>query len=265
PNTGIIYYWGSSSPGLAFRITNGVINPSPLSQTAVTFGFPGSQPSISSNGMNGSTAVMWAIRSDNYGSVGPEVLYAYNAEDLGQLLWKSNDLSGAAPGQFGRDAIGGSSVKFTFPIVTNGHVYAASNGSLAVYGLLAPHTVAPATPTDFQVAQVPPEQNGDTRLKLSWTNSAAPNDATYIVIQRATSAAGPFTEVARIGADQSSFIDTGLTPLTRYWYQIQAVNQAGSSAFTAAQDSITRLPGSKISVTNVTSAEVDLSWTVVGT
>src|SRR5262249_23713578 len=115
-HTGIIYYWGSSSPGKAFRITNGVIDPTPLSQTAVTFGFPGSQPSISSDGMNGSSGIMWALRPDNYGSNGPERLYAYNAENLGQLLWKSDDVTG-------RDAIGGSSVKFVFPIVSNGHVY----------------------------------------------------------------------------------------------------------------------------------------------
>src|SRR5262249_39772301 len=147
PNTGIIYYWGSSSPGLAFRITNGVIDPIPASQTAISFGFPGSQPSISSNGTNGSSAIMWALRSDNYGSAGPEVLYAYNAENLGQLLWSSTDLASPGPGVLGCDEIGGSSVKFTFPIVTNGHVYAGSNGSLAVYGLRAAHANAPATPT----------------------------------------------------------------------------------------------------------------------
>src|SRR5262249_19935975 len=67
------------------------------------------------------------------------------------------------------------------------------------------------------------------------------------------------------GADQTSFINTGLTPLTRYWYQIQAVNQAGNSTFTDSQNNITRLPGSRLGVTNVTSGEVDLSWTGVGT
>src|SRR5262249_19095117 len=50
PNTGLIYYWGSSSQMKAFRITNGVINPTPVTQTAFTINFPGAQPSISSNG-----------------------------------------------------------------------------------------------------------------------------------------------------------------------------------------------------------------------
>src|SRR5262249_30802280 len=82
PNTGLIYYWGSSAPGQAFRITDGVINPVPVSKTAINFGFPGAQPSISSNGTTGSSAIMWVNRVDNFGQVGPERLYAYNAENL---------------------------------------------------------------------------------------------------------------------------------------------------------------------------------------
>src|SRR5262249_7972645 len=153
-----------------FRITNGVIDPIPVGVSKqpgagdtpnLTFGFPGSQPSLSSNLQDGSTGIMWALRSDNYGSAGPETLYAFNAENLGKPIWISSNVTG-------RDAIGGSSVKFVFPIVTNGHVYAGSNGSLAVYGLLQAHDTAPAAPVDFQVSQVAPEQGGDTRLQLSW-------------------------------------------------------------------------------------------------
>src|SRR5712692_4177331 len=48
PNTGLIYYWGTSVPAEAFRITNGVVNPTPITQTTFAIGFPGAQPSISS-------------------------------------------------------------------------------------------------------------------------------------------------------------------------------------------------------------------------
>jgi hypothetical protein len=248
-DTGLIFYWGSSSPGKAFRITKGVISPVTASQTAVSFGFPGSQPSISSNGTDGSTAVMWALRSDNYGSAGPEVLYAYNAEDLTKLLWTSADVTG-------RDAIGGSSVKFTFPIVTNGHVYAQSNGSLAVYGLLPPHTTAPGAPTALAAGAVSP-----TQIKLTWTNPT-PNDATLIKIERSTAGPnGPWTQIAQIGPDQTSYTNTGLTPLTHYWYRIRATNQAGDSDYSNTADATTPVPAAVLSVTAVTSTEVDLSWT----
>src|SRR5262249_47627586 len=36
PNTGLLFYWGSSAPGQAFRITNGVINPTPVSITTTS-------------------------------------------------------------------------------------------------------------------------------------------------------------------------------------------------------------------------------------
>jgi hypothetical protein len=256
PNTGLIYYWGQSAPGQAFRVTNGVINPIPASVTTFNMGFPGGQPSISSNGTSGSTGIMWVLRSDNYGSNGPESLLAFNAENLSQLLWGSTDVTG-------RDAIGGTSVKFTFPIVSNGHVYAGSNGTLAVYGLLPANTAAPATPTNFQVSQIPPEQGGDTKLLLSWTNPS-PNNATLIKIERSTAgAAGPFTQIAEVAPTLSSFTDTGLSPVTHYWYRVRATNQLGDSAYTTVGDAFTRLPAAKLSITNVTSTEVDLSWTTV--
>jgi hypothetical protein len=256
PNTGLLYYWGSSAPGQAFRITDGVLSPVAASRTTFNIGFPGAQPSISSNGMDGNTGIMWVERVDNYGSNGPETLLAFRAEDFSTPIWTSTNV-------MGRDVVAGTSVKFVMPIVSNGHVYAASNGSLAVYGLLPAHSVVPDPRTDFQVLQVDPLQGGDTRLQLSWTN---PDDAaTLIKIERsAVGADGPFTQVAQVGPGQTTFTDTGLTPLTHYWYRIRATNQAGDSAYSPVQDAATRLTASRLNVTTVISREVDLSWTRVG-
>src|SRR5262249_6965470 len=126
PNTGLIYYWGTSVEGKAFRITNGVVDPNPVTQTPFAVGFPGAQPSISSNGMDPNSAIMWALRVDNFGQKGPEALMAFKAEDMSTEIY----------GSFMTDQrdLFGSSVKFVYPIVTNGHVYAASNGVLAVFG-----------------------------------------------------------------------------------------------------------------------------------
>jgi hypothetical protein len=267
PNTGLIFYWGSSAPGQAFRITNGVINPSPISITTTSptpvagrptdgrSNFPGTQPSISSNGTTGSSAIMWALRDDGYGINGTQILYAYNAEDLTKLLWSSTDVQG-------RDAVGGTSVKFTMPIVSNGHVYAGSNGSLAVYGLLAANAVIPADPASLQVTQIPPTQGGDTQLQLAWN---AQNDATLFKIERSTtSATAGFTQVAEVSGTQTSFTDTGLTPLTHYWYRIKATNQKGDSTnYSNVGNAFTHLAGAKLTLTNVASLDIDLSWSSV--
>src|SRR5207237_257826 len=134
-NTGLIYYWGTSAPGVAFRVTNGVVASSAATQTSFSMGFPGGQPSISANGTDPNSALRWALRVDNFGQKGPAELMAFKAEDLSQEIYSSN-----ATGQ--RDRFG-SSVKFTYPIVSNGHVFAGSNGVLAVFGLFPTPAAAP--------------------------------------------------------------------------------------------------------------------------
>ena len=70
---------------------------------------------------------MWGLRVDNFGQNGPAALMAFRAEDLSTEIYGSTMTDR-------RDQFGGS-VKFTAPIITNGHVYAGSNGVLAVFGL----------------------------------------------------------------------------------------------------------------------------------
>src|SRR5262249_45368942 len=197
---GVIYYWGTSVQGQGFRITNGVVNPTAVSQTPFAIGFPGAQPSISANGMDPNSAIAWALRVDNFGQAGPEELLAFKAADLSQQLYSSNGTSF-------RDRFG-SSVKFVFPIVTNGRGFAASNGRLSVLGLLPTPAAAPAAPSNLAATAL-----SDTQIQLSWTNNAAaPSPATGVEIFRATASAGPFTQVATVARDVSAFTDSGLTP-----------------------------------------------------
>src|SRR5262249_15805545 len=61
PTTGIIYYQGSADVMKAFRISNGTLS-GPITLSATYFNFPGSQPSISSNGT--SDGIVWALQAD---------------------------------------------------------------------------------------------------------------------------------------------------------------------------------------------------------
>ena len=94
--------------------------------------FPGSSPVVSSNGS--ANGVLWAIRSDGYTSSTSAILYAYDATNVGNLLYGSSQNSA-------RDAAG-KAVKMTVPMVVNGKVYVGAQGEVDVYGLLA---VAPPT------------------------------------------------------------------------------------------------------------------------
>lgn len=115
----IAYFCGSGDNLKAFTLANAAMGSTPASQSQVAFGSPGCVPTISANGT--ANAIVWVI--DPAG-----ILRAYAATNLGTELYDSNQNSS-------RDELGGA-VKFSVPIVVNGKVYAGTENSLAVYGIL---------------------------------------------------------------------------------------------------------------------------------
>jgi hypothetical protein len=142
---GHVYMWGVSE-GLdssghpvvdvpkMFQLDDGVISIAPTSQSTITSAWPGATFSISSSGeQNG---IAWAVRSDQFNTNGPAVLYAWNANDLTDLLYESDTNSK-------RDAAGPAN-RFSIPVVTNGKVYVAAHGQVDVYGLFNNEPIAAA-------------------------------------------------------------------------------------------------------------------------
>lgn len=105
----------------AFSITNARLSTAPTTESSNTFVYPGSTPSISANGT--SNGIVWAHENSN-----PAVLHAYNAADLAQELYNSNQ-AGA------RDQLGPGN-KFITPTIANGKVYVGTTNGVAVFGLL---------------------------------------------------------------------------------------------------------------------------------
>jgi hypothetical protein len=116
-----VYYGSVGSPIQAFTFTNAKLSTSATSQTANSFGYPGSTPSISSNGT--SNGVVWAVENTS-----PAVLHAYNATNLNEL-YNSNQASN------GRDQFGAGN-KFITPMIVNGKVFVGTPNGVAVFGLL---------------------------------------------------------------------------------------------------------------------------------
>jgi outer membrane protein assembly factor BamB len=118
-----VYYGALYAAIRAFPFVEGKLQP-PISQTAITFTYPGTTPSISSN--LSSNAILWAVQngrgSDN------SVLYAYDALDLTHELYDSNQNPD-------RDQFGTGN-KFVTPMIANGKVYIATQTGVAVFGLL---------------------------------------------------------------------------------------------------------------------------------
>jgi cellulose 1,4-beta-cellobiosidase len=76
---------------------------------------------------------------------------------------------------------------------------------------------------------------GSGQATISWSASAG---ASSYTIERATSGVGPFAVVAT-GVTGLSYLDTGLSDGTTYYYQVIAVNASGSSTASSVGISIT--------------------------
>jgi hypothetical protein len=122
---GAVYYGSVGQPLKAFAISNAKLATTASSQSATSFGYPGTTPSISSNGM--ANGIVWAIQ--NGSSTG--VLHAYDASNLGTELYNSNMAAGS------RDTFSTSvNDKFFTPLIANGKVYVGTPNAVVVFGLL---------------------------------------------------------------------------------------------------------------------------------
>jgi hypothetical protein len=116
-----VYFCDVNATLKSFAIASGKLSATPT-HTAASFTYPGVLPSISANGS--SNGIVWAIEN-----TGTAVLRAFAAGNLTQELYNSNQASG------GRDHFG-SGNKFITPMIADGKVFAATQNSVAVFGLL---------------------------------------------------------------------------------------------------------------------------------
>jgi len=137
---GNVYMWaggddgGTPNVGMAFKLNNGTLGTTPSSETTFTSAFPGPTFSVSSNGTQ--NGIVWAVKFDQFNTNGPAVLYAFDPDDLSQVLFESDTNAS-------RDSAGPAN-KFSVPVVTNGKVYVATYGELDVYGMLNAQQTAAA-------------------------------------------------------------------------------------------------------------------------
>ncbi|HEY5004361.1 MAG TPA: malectin domain-containing carbohydrate-binding protein [Ktedonobacteraceae bacterium] len=130
PNGQYVYISSVNTPTRAYSWINGKLSTTPTSTTAVSFGFTGGDPVVSSNGTASGTGILWTIGPDS-------TLRAYDASNLGNELYDSQQNAS-------RDGLS-SYVKYDTAVVTNGQVFVGTAANLAIFGLLPSGT--PPTPT----------------------------------------------------------------------------------------------------------------------
>jgi hypothetical protein len=139
PRGSFVYVWAQNNPLKAFPYLGAAYAPGTTvldvdhvvtSSVVAPFGEPGGLLSISADGSNPGSGIVWASRplsGDANQEVRPGIFHAFDAETLGEL-WNSRQNAA-------RDDCG-NFAKFSYPTVANGRVYLASfSGQLCVYGL----------------------------------------------------------------------------------------------------------------------------------
>ncbi len=120
---------------MAFPLVNGVFSATsaseaiPAYQTAEVYPYPSTGASLSASPSG--NGIVWTLdnsKNNTSGSagLGTAILRAYDANSLGTALYSSSTITADAPGY---------AVKYTLPVIANGHVYVGGGWQLTVYGL----------------------------------------------------------------------------------------------------------------------------------
>jgi hypothetical protein len=120
---GAVYFGPVGNHLLKFRLSGAKLSTSAVSNSATSFPYPGTTPSVSADGPR--NGIVWAIEhSDPH-----DVLHAYDATDLTKELYNSNQAAR------GRDHFGVAS-HFGTPMIANGMVFVGTTDNVTVFGLL---------------------------------------------------------------------------------------------------------------------------------
>jgi uncharacterized membrane protein len=161
----LVYVWSEFDHLQAFHFNGTTLDTAPVmrSSFAAPDGMPGGFLSVSSNGSESGSGILWAstpLTGDAEDATVPGIVRAFDASNLSNVLWTSETNPE-------RDSIG-NFAKFVPPVVVNGKLYMATfSNAVAVYGLL------PASP-DFSLSAVPASQTAVTGYTASYTINAGP-------------------------------------------------------------------------------------------
>lgn len=101
-----------------------------------------------------------------------------------------------------------------------------SNSANAMTQAAAP--ALPAAPSGLTLTPV-----SATQVNLAWTDNSS-NESNFVV-ERATAVGGPYTVIATLGANTTSYSNnTGLSAAIVYYYRVAATNAAGMSSYVTA-------------------------------
>jgi subtilisin len=117
----------------------------------------------------------------------------------------------------------------------------------------------PAAPANLAATAV-----SSSQINLTWTDS---DTETGFKIERCTGASCTnFAQIATVGANVTSYANTGLTASTSYSYRVRAYNAAGDSGYSNTASAVTQaapaVPAAptNLAATAASKSQINLSW-----
>lgn len=96
---------------------------------------------------------------------------------------------------------------------------------------------APNAPTNLSASL---QKTASTNVQLTWTDNSSDEDGFYI--ERSTDGTN-YSQVGSVAANVTTYDDNGLAANTLYYYQVQAYNSFGSSAYSNVEQIMTTITG----------------------
>jgi len=226
----------------AIATANGFSN-SPVA--SATYTFPANTPDLIVTAITMSpaspatgNAVTFTATVKNQGTgstpAGTVLGVGFSLDSLGTIVWEDQDTASLAAGASRTETVTGGSSGATWTATSGSHTITAvvddvnriaesneTNNSFSQTFTVAASTI-PATPTNLKAAA------GNAQASLTWTASSG---ATSYNIYRGTTAGGESATAIATGITGTSYTNTGLTNGSVYYYEVKAVNSAGSSGY----------------------------------
>jgi len=201
-----LYYGPVGGPIYAFQFSTAKLSSTLASRSVNTFNYPGATPSVSANGvLNG---IVWATENTS-----PAVLHAYDASDLSNELYNSNQ-AGA------RDQFGAGN-KFITPTIANGKAYVGTTNGVGVFGLTPP-----------TITTQPVNQTVTAGQTATFTAAATGSPTPTVQWQVSTDGGVTFSNVS--GATSTTLSFTTALSQSGNRYRAMFTNSAGTATTTAA-------------------------------
>src|SRR5262245_5916038 len=135
-----------------------------------------------------------------------------------------------------------------------------------VFSVLLATTVM-AAPTPKAPTNLAATAASSSQINLSWIDQST--NETGFAVERATSTAGPWSQVGTVGANIRNFSSTGLAGSTTYYFRVMATSAtAGNSGYsniaaaaTQAAPILTPTPPSGLAASAASSSQINLAWT----